>query len=161
MVKLVKPHFLMVKTLFFSGNPLGHLLQGISASFGSGSRGASVGGGGKNRGFTYDCLVFFSCFLLCKWWFYMVLLCFTYLKIRFFSWFSILLHPFHVTNGGFTYSNPPFWTASGEMTTATWHPGGKGADQMGASLELRAFGEFLGGRGDGRKTWRNSPKKIL
>ena len=44
-------------------------------------------------------------------------------------------------------------------TTATWHPGGKGADQMGASLELRAFGEFLGRGGDGRKTWRNHRKK--
>jgi len=61
MAKLVKPHFLMVKTLFFLGNPMGHLLQGISASFGSGSRGASVGGGGKKSWFY---LRLFSVFLM-------------------------------------------------------------------------------------------------
>lgn len=106
MVKLVKPHFLMVKTIFFLGNPLGHLLQGISASFGSGSRGASVGcGGGKNRGFTDDCLVFFSCFLLCKWWFHMVLP-----EDQVFLMVFDTFASFHVTHGGFTYSNPPFWT---------------------------------------------------
>ena len=81
--------------------------------------------------------------------------------------FEILLHPFHVTNGGFTYSNPPFWTASGEMTSAmdtflraTSDHSDMASRWQGCGPDGRLTGATSLG-GDGRKTWRNSPKKIL